>query len=217
MEPIKKDIQQGYDKVAAAYAQQFINEQDTKPMDQQMLHRFADEVRGRGRVCDMGCGPGQVGAWLYDHCDLKEITGIDLSPNFIEEAKKLHPELEFQQGDMLHLDLPDESFAGITAFYCLIHIPHDEIVDVLKELKRVLIPGGVLLLTFHLGTEPYLSKEAWGQEISMVYNFFQPEEFEGYLRAAGYERIESTVREPYDVKIEYQSQRAYIFARKPVD
>ncbi len=214
MEPNQKDIREGYDKIAAEYAQQFINEIDTKPADQQILRRFADEARGKGAVCDLGCGPGQVGAWLYDHCDLKEVFGIDLSPNFIAEAKKLHPQLTFQQGDMLHLNLPDDTFAGITAFYCLIHIPHDQIVDALKEIKRVLKPGGVLLLTFHIGSEPYHSKEAWGKEISMIYNFFQPEEFEGYLKAAGYEGIEATVREPYEEKIEYQSRRAYLWARK---
>lgn len=217
MEPIKKDIQSGYDKVAADYAQQFINEQDTKPMDQVMLHRFADEVRGKGVVCDMGCGPGQVGAWLFEHCDLKQVIGIDLSPNFIAEARKLHPQLGFRQGDMLDLEELDNSWAGVTAFYCLIHIPHDQIVAALKEIKRVLKPGGVLLLTFHIGSEPYHSTEAWGHEVSMVYNFFQADEFEGYLRDAGYERIESTVREPYDEKIEYQSKRAYLFAYKPTN
>lgn len=215
MEPNQKDIQQGYDKVAAEYAARFLNEQDTKPMDQQMLRRFADEVRGKGLVCDLGCGPGQVGAWLFDHCGLEQVMGIDLSPRFVEEAQKLHPQMAFQQGDMLNLDVPDNAWAGATAFYCLIHIPHDQIVDALKEIKRALKPGGVLLLTFHIGSETVHINDWFDQQVNMDFVFFEPVEMEGYLKAAGYERIQTTVREPYEPNIEHQSRRAYIFARKP--
>lgn len=58
MEPVQSDIQSGYDKAAAAYAHEFIDEQAKKPMDCEMLQRFADEVCGKGVVCDIGCGPG---------------------------------------------------------------------------------------------------------------------------------------------------------------
>lgn len=216
MEPIRENIQSGYDKAAAAYAQQFIDEQATKPMDQIMLQRFADEVQGKGVVCDMGCGPGQVGAWLNEHCGVKEVIGVDLSANFIAEARKLHPQIEFHQGDMLSLDFPDDSWAGVTAFYCLIHIPHDQIVAALKEIKRVLKPGGVLLLTFHIGSDILHVDKFFEQDVSMDFVMFQPDEMEGYLRQAGYERIETTVRGPYAPEVEHQSHRAYIFARKPM-
>jgi SAM-dependent methyltransferase len=215
MEPIQKDIQSGYDKVAAIYAQKFLDEQATKPMDQQMLARFADEVRGKGPVCDMGCGPGQIAAWLHDQCRLTEVLGIDLSPRFIEEARLLHPQIAFLQGDMLHLDVAEASWAGVTAFYCLIHIPHAQIVDALKEIKRALKPGGVLLLTFHIGTDILHVEKFFEQDVSMDFIHFEPDEMESYLKSAGYERIETTVREPYAPEIEHQSRRAYIFARKP--
>jgi ubiquinone/menaquinone biosynthesis C-methylase UbiE len=214
MEPIRSDIQSGYDKAAAAYAQNFIDEQAKKPMDQEMLQRFADETHGKGIVCDMGCGPGQVGAWLNEHCGVKDVIGIDLSSRFIEEGRKLHPQMGFIQGDMLDLEQMDNSWAGVVAFYCLIHIPHDQIVDALKEIKRVLKPGGLLLLTFHIGSEILHVDKFFEQDVSMDFVMFQPDEMEGYLRDAGYERIETTVRAPYAPEVEHQSHRAYIFARK---
>ncbi len=215
MEPIQKDIQSGYDKVAAEYAQHFLDEQTQKPMDREMLSRFADEVRGKGLVCDLGCGPGQIAAWLNEHCDLDQVMGIDLSPRFIEEAQKLHPSIEFRQGDMLHLEIADETFAGVTAFYCLIHIPRKGVVDALKEINRTLKPGGVLLLTFHIGTEGVHVERFFEQDVSMDFLYFEPTEMEAYLKEAGYERIETTVRDPYAPEVEHQSRRAYIFARKP--
>jgi ubiquinone/menaquinone biosynthesis C-methylase UbiE len=216
MEPISENIQEGYNKAAAAYAQAFIDEQLKKPMDREMLARFARETAGKGTVCDMGCGPGQIAGYLYDHCGVKDILGVDLAPRFIEEAKKLHPEINFYQGNMLSLNFPDNSWAGITAFYCLIHIPHTQVVDALKELKRVLIPGGVLLLTFHIGSEIAHVDKFFDQDVNMDWVFFEVPEFEEYLKQAGYERISSIQREPYDPEIEHQSRRAYFFAYKPL-
>jgi ubiquinone/menaquinone biosynthesis C-methylase UbiE len=213
----KKNIQSGYDKIAAEYAQRFLDEQAHKPMDQEMLQRFADEVRGKGVVCDMGCGPGQIAAWLQEHCGLDDLLGVDLSPRFIEEARKLHPQIEFHRGDMLCLDYPDDAWAGVTAFYYLIHIPRERVVEALKEIRRVLKPGGVLLLTFHIGSEVMRVEEFLEQSVDMFCVFFEPEEMEAYLREAGYDGIESFVRKPYSPEVEYQSRRAYIFARKAID
>jgi len=214
MDSFQKSIQSGYDKVAAEYARRFLNEQDQKPMDQRMLRRFADEVRGKGPVCDLGCGPGMIAAWLQDHCALTDLLGVDLSPNFVEEARKLHPCIKFQQGDMLALDFPDDSWAGVAAFYSLIHIPRERVVEALKEIKRVLKPGGLLLLTFHIGNEALHVEEFLGQPVNMDFLYFKTREMEGYLREAGYVGIESSERDPYAPDVEYQSRRAYIFARK---
>jgi len=52
--------------------------------------------------------------------------------------------------------------------------------------------------------------------VSMDFYYFEPKEMEEYLSSAGFECIETIVRPPYP-EVEYQSQRAYIFARKPLD
>jgi len=215
MEPVISEIQAGYDKVAVEYAQAFIDEQDKKPMDQEMLRRFADEVENKGTVCDMGCGPGQIAAYLNEKCGIRPIIGVDLSPRFVEEAGKLHPGIQFFQGNMLSLKFDDNSWAGITAFYCLIHIPHTRIVDALKELKRVLVPGGVLLLTFHVGSEINHVDEFFNQKVNMDFIFLEVPEMENYLQQAGFVRVESFIRDPYAPEVEHQSRRAYIFAYKP--
>jgi SAM-dependent methyltransferase len=214
MEPVTADIQEGYNRVAAAYARKFIHEQEQKPMDREMLQQFAAEVAGKGPVCDMGCGPGQIAAYLYHHCGLKDVFGMDLSPRFVEEAQKLNPQIPFRQGNMLAIDEADNTWAGITAFYCLIHIPHSEVVNALKELKRVLKPDGVLLLTFHIGSETVHISDWFDQQVSMDFNFFEPVEMERYLESAGFKSIQTTVRQPYAPEVEHQSHRAYLFARK---
>src|SRR5262249_3014821 len=161
----------------------------------------------------MGCGPGHIARYLREHS--VEVCGIDLSAGMLQQAKALNPDIEFRQGNMLSLEIEDEAFAGITDFYSIIHIPRDEVIKALRELKRVLRPSGLLLLSFHMGNETTHVEELWGEKVAFDVAFFQPDEMRNYLTAAGFEIEEIIERPPYDEKIEYQSHRAYIFARKP--
>jgi SAM-dependent methyltransferase len=115
---------------------------------------------------------------------------------------------------MLALDVENDAWGGIAAFYSIIHIPREEVVAALLEFKRVLRPGGLLLLAFHIGEEIVHLDEWWGQRVSLDFAFFQPAEMKGYLKSAGF-AIEDVVERPPYENVEHQSRRAYIFGRKP--
>lgn len=112
----------------------------------------------------------------------------------MRRARELNPGINFHQGDMPSLKLPDARFAGITAFYSLIHIPPAKIVAVLRELHRVLRPGSALLAAFHIGDTTVHLDEWWGHEVSVDFHFFQPEQTRTWLETAGFEIEESPVR-----------------------
>jgi len=205
------DVQSAYDRVADEYVRRIFEELKHKPLDRQLLDRFAARVQSLGPVCDMGCGPGHVARYLQGRGVL--VSGVDLSPVMVEHARRLNPGIEFWQGDMLALDVEDEAWAGITAFYCLIHVPRSKVVAALRELKRVLRPGGLLLLAFHIGDDVVHLDEWWGQQVSLDFIFFRPEEMRGFLESAGFEVEEMIERDPYP-DVEHQSRRAYVFATK---
>jgi SAM-dependent methyltransferase/ribosomal protein S18 acetylase RimI-like enzyme len=207
-----EELQISYDRVAEEYANQYADEFDDKSLDRQLLDRLAEEVRGTGPVCDLGCGPGQVARYLCDRG--VDAFGLDLSPGMVEQARQLNPGIEFKQGNMLSLDVEDESWGGIAAFYSIIHVPRKDVTRALRELARVLRPGGLLLLSFHLGQEVIHFDEFLEEKVSVDSYFFQRDEMEGYLRSAGFEIEDVVERPPYE-SVEYQSRRAYIFARKP--
>jgi SAM-dependent methyltransferase len=127
----------------------------------------------------------------------------------------LNPEIHFHQGDMLALPDTDNSWGGIAAFYCIIHIPREQILDALREMKRVLKLGGVLLVTFHIGTEIKHVDEWYEKSVNLDFAFYKPNEMEGWLKDTGFELEKTLVRGP-NPEVEYASQRAYLFARKPI-
>ena len=206
------NLSSSYDRLAREYAQEFALELERKPFDRKMLELLIEKVGKVGTICDMGCGPGQVAGYL--HRVGASACGVDLSKEMIGEARRLHPDVPFHQGDMLGLKhLADNSFAGIAAFYSIIHIPRESVVDALRELRRVLRPGGVLLLTFHIGNEIIHRDEWWNKEVDLDFIFFEKEEMTAYFAAANFELQEVIERSPYP-EVEYQSRRGYIFARK---
>src|SRR6266498_2526245 len=213
MKKIIADTQASYDHVSVKYAEKYKDEMDYKPFDRDCLDRLAREVGDLGPVCDMGCGPGQIARYLH-RCGV-DTLGVDLSPRMIAEAQRLNPNIPFHQGDMLALPDADNSWGGIAAFYCIIHIPREKIVAALGEMKRVLKPGGVLLITFHIGDEIKHLNDWWEKPVNLDFAFYQPEEMEKWLIDAGFELEETLVREP-NPEVEVATRRAYVFARKTI-
>ena len=206
------NTQSSYDAVADEYVRRIFDELQHKPLDRLLLDRFAASVRGTGPACDMGCGPGQVARYLHERG--VAVCGVDLSSAMVKRANGLTPEVEFRHGDMLALDVPDGTWAGIAAFYSLIHIPREDLPQALGELCRVLRPGGLLLVSFHIGDETIHLDEWWGHPVCVDFHKFQSAEVAGCMTSAGFEIEEIIEREPIP-EVEYQSRRSYIFARKP--
>jgi len=204
-------IRESYDRLAEEYARRISGELQHKPLDRALLDRFAKQTRERGEVCDMGCGPGHVARYLRDAG--ASVFGLDLSPRMLDQARKLNPDIPFREGNMLALNIPEGTLAGVAAFYAIVNIPRQSLPAVFREIRRVLQPGGLLLLAFHTGDEVLHEDELWGQKISMDFLLLLPAEIKLDLEAAGFAIQEVIEREPYP-DVEYPSRRAYIFARK---
>lgn len=204
-------LRASYDRVAEEYARRIFHELDHKPLDRQLLDRFADMVRGGGPVCDLGCGPGHLARYLSER--QVNVFGIDISEKMVEQARLLNPHIEFRQGDMLALDSDDESWGAAVAFYSIINIAREDVAAALREVNRVTRSGGPLLLAFHIGDETLRMEEWWGEQVNVEFNFYHPAEVESYLEQSGFAVEEVIEREPYK-DVEYASRRAYIFARK---
>lgn len=198
-----------YDRVADEYVRRIADELRHKPLDRRLLDDFAAALIGRGTVCDLGCGPGHVARYLKDRG--ADSMGLDLSPGLVERARALHPDIPFEVGDMTALTHPDGAWAGIAAFYSLLHVPEDEMPATLRGLHRVLQPGGLLLAAFHIGEGVVHLDEWWGHAVDVEFRYLSPEAMTRDLVAAGFSIEEALEREPYP-DVEHPSRRAYIRA-----
>jgi SAM-dependent methyltransferase len=200
-----------YDAIADEYARQYFDELDEKPFDREWLDRYAASVKGRGRVCDLGCGPGQIARHLAARG--VDAFGIDASASMVATARRLNPTLEFFQGNFFGLDLADGALAGIAAFYSLIHCARAELGRALIELHRVLRPGGRLLMAVHAGTGEVGRDEAFGKPVALVATLFSEAEVRKAVEGAGLQIDVMETRPPYPQ--EYQSHRIYTLASRP--
>jgi SAM-dependent methyltransferase len=207
-------IRKSYDALAREYAEHLFDELDGKPLDRELLDGFAERVRGR--VCDLGCGPGHVARYLHERG--VDVFGLDLSPGMVEEARRRTPEVEFVAGDMRRLaEIVDAEasggLAGIVAFYALVHVAKEDLEATLADVGRALAPDGLLLVALHVGDEVRHVEDLWGEAVSLDFVFFEVEELERALETSGFVIEELLTREPYP-DVEVATRRIYALARR---
>ncbi|MYU23789.1 class I SAM-dependent methyltransferase [Streptomyces sp. SID8352] len=181
-----------YDAVAEEYADRFRAALDESPLDRALLGAFAELVGPAGQVADLGCGPGRVTAHLAS-LGLR-VFGLDLSESMLAVARREHPELRFDRGSMLELDLPDGSLAGAVSWYSSVHTPWERLPDLFGEVRRVLAPGGHLLLAFQVGDEPLRLDRPFGHPVALDFERRRPGPMAELLERAGFTVLSRTVR-----------------------
>jgi SAM-dependent methyltransferase len=144
-----------------------------------------------------------------------EVSALDLSAAMVDEAKRLFPSLQAVVGDMLDLPYADGSLAGAVSFYSIIHFDDAQLATCFGEMARVLKPGGVAALAFHVGDEVVHREQWWDMPVVLDARFLPVELVTRLLGEAGLDVESVEQREPYAPAVEYQSRRAYIVAARP--
>ncbi|MFZ1655189.1 MAG: class I SAM-dependent methyltransferase [Candidatus Moraniibacteriota bacterium] len=102
------------------------------------------------KILEGGCGKGQFVYSLQERG--YEAYGIDFAENIIGQLQSLFPSHHFEIGDVRSLPYPDSSFDGYWSLGVIEHF-YEGYDVILKEMSRVIRPGGYLFLTF-----PHMSK-----------------------------------------------------------
>lgn len=140
------------------------------PLHQRLLKPYV--VAGqwiRGDLLEVGCGEGRGIREVLPQ--VKSYSAIDKIEGAIAVLRKKYPEANLVAGNLPPLPYPDQSFDSVISFQVIEHIQDDTYF--LKEIHRVLRPGGVALLTTpnrpqSLSRNPWHVREYTGEELATL-------------------------------------------------
>jgi SAM-dependent methyltransferase len=177
-------VRTSYDRVADKYVELKLGDITAYPWLRTSIDGFAAAVHGLGPVLDVGCGPGDVTAYLAERG--LEVSGVDLSARMIEHARRLHPDQQFAVASATELELDESSYGGILGWWSLFNLPRNVLPLVLESFARALVPGGHLILGMHRGDGEIERTEAYGGvPVAWTTYLWQPDDLWALLAAGG--------------------------------
>ncbi|HKS77393.1 MAG TPA: bifunctional demethylmenaquinone methyltransferase/2-methoxy-6-polyprenyl-1,4-benzoquinol methylase UbiE [Gaiellaceae bacterium] len=198
-------VQRMFDRIAPVY--DVMNRVMTAGLDQRWRRATVREaVRPGDRVLDACCGTGDL-AVAAREAAAGEVIGVDFSERMLERARRKAPEVEWVQADVLALPFDDASFDAAVVGFGVRNV--EDLAAGLKELRRVLRPGGrlgILEITKPRGPLAIFYK-LWFDRIvpllgrvlpggaaytylpASVRRFPGPEELADLLRTCGFENV----------------------------
>jgi SAM-dependent methyltransferase len=99
-----------------------------------------------GSLLDAGCGTGGFLAWAAAEGSFVRLCGVDISAEAIEFAREVAPAAELRVAPLDRLPFGGAEFDLVVSNDVLQHVPEGALDASLKELRRVLRPGGTLLV-----------------------------------------------------------------------
>jgi ubiquinone/menaquinone biosynthesis C-methylase UbiE len=148
-----------------------------------------------GRILDAGVGTGcNIPYYPADAC----MTGIDLSSAMLararQRAKAVGRTVDLQLMDVTRLDLPDDMFDAAVASFLFCVLPDEFQPDALRELRRVIKPGGTLRLLEYIrptGALRSFIARLWEPWMAFAYGAGFDRRTQAHLRDLGFEIVES--------------------------
>ena len=109
------------------------------------------------KILDAGCGEGALQFWCQDKYDTYSVDRID----YAKELRKKTPDINFIYAELNRLPFEDNMFDCIVSCSALEHNIPCEVKGVMKELARVLKPGGRLIFTIVSRAEVLFNSGDW--------------------------------------------------------
>jgi ubiquinone/menaquinone biosynthesis C-methylase UbiE len=169
-------------------------------IEHQALWRWALEhvsLPADAAILDIGCGGGKSIEVLAQQARQGKVYGIDYSKDMVQTATFLNRGLirsgraEIRHASVSRLPFPDRSFDLVACFECCYFWP--DIIDDLREIRRVLRQNGLLLIANEVYRDPRFDERnaTWARLANM--QVYGPQEYRAFLSRAGFStpRIET--------------------------
>ncbi len=170
------------------------------------LDKFIAHLKGQ-RVLDVGCAQGRESLYLREKG--LEVSGCDLTPEFIELAKKNCPKGEFRVADMRDLPYDPNQFDGVWASASYLHVPKSDGLRTLQGFNTVLGSQGLLYLSVMEGEHDALRENKQMNWPARHFADYKLDELTNLLNRSGFRVIENN-----SVQTSWGPTFLHMFARK---
>lgn len=164
-----------------------------KKTHKELLVKIADEISEEDTVLECACGTGLLSGVIADKCN--HLVATDFSSEMLKRAMKKHKahnNIEFQQGNILHIEYPDDSFDVVVAAN-VIHLL-DEPFKALKELERVCRDGGKIIIPTYMNKNDKGKTSGFARTVGKAganfKNQFTYDAYQEFIHTAGYLKSE---------------------------
>lgn len=178
--------QSAYDQIAGLYAARHTQRDRSFP---DLIAAFAARLPDVADVADLGCGPASDGA-LFARAGHR-VTGIDRSAGMLAHAARVLPGRVIR-ADLRRLPVAGQSMDGIWCCAALLHVPHDQTMAALHEMRRILRPGGCLALVTAAGQGARLEPVPYAPDAQRWFFYRQAAELAEQVRGARLQVVEMT-------------------------
>lgn len=168
-----------YNKLAKEYDEETVDFWENFP--RAFFDKFAELTKAKGKVLDVGSGPGRDGLLLKEKG--LEVICLDASETMVKACQEKG--LEAVEADFAKIPFEAKTFDGVWAYTSLLHVPKSEVEKGIQEVARVLKGGGILGLGMIEGEgEGY--RETSGVGEPRWFSFYGKQELEELLQANGF-------------------------------
>ena len=172
-----------------------------------------DRLASGARVLDLGCGTGVPTAGMFAESGL-DVVGIDVSTEMLALARRNVPTGRFVAMDAMELDDTLGRFDAACAFFSLLMLPRKDIPKVLRRIRSVLEPGGLVAIGMVEGDLDYAPLSFLGQEMSVT--AYPQADLEAAVRADGLHVLEVDVEEFEPASADVPAERQiFLYCQAP--
>jgi len=179
-------------------------ERGHRPVGEQAIAKM--RVNPEARVLDVGCGSGWATRLLADYASNGRVTGIDISDEMVElarESSQSHANVDYEVASTEKLPFADNEFTHAFSMESLYY--YRNIAQALKEIHRVLKPGGLFVAVVDLYWENEATHQ-WIDTLKVPVELFSIDDYRSLFIDAGFENIrDERIIDPRPVPDDYTS------------
>ena len=186
------DLKDTYNKIAKDWHQDHLNDSWWFGG----VDKFVSFLKNGDAILDVGCGAGHMSKYLIDKG--MKVTGIDFSEELIKIAQQDVPAGDFFVMDLNDVSELNQTFDGILLQAVLLHIPKKEVVEKVKNILKLLKPGGYVYIAVK-ETKPDQEDEKievendYGYDYERFFSYFTMDEMKNILKEVDLELVYESV------------------------